>query len=192
MKTILISGFEPFDTHLTNPSMQVVQDLNGHIMSNGTRIVGCILPVVQNRSADVLLQQIDHHKPSAIVALGVAHRASISLERVALNIDDFSIPDQDGHTPKDESIIPSAPIAYWSTLPIKELFAQIQGLNIPVEISNSAGTYVCNHLFFKLQHALRDHDIPSGFIHVPTVQTLALHQQCLAILTVAQWLARCV
>lgn len=190
MPNILISGFAPFSHHQNNPSMQIAQQLHGTLLPNNTRIIGCELPVVQHQCIQLLLQKIQQYTPIIIIALGVSSRSCISLERVALNIDDFSIPDNAGNQPIDAPILHNAPPAYWSTLPIKKLFSLLQKQRIPVEISNSAGTFVCNHLFFHMQHALSSTHTQSGFIHVPTTKDIPLSTQVGSILKIATYLSQ--
>ena len=123
--------------------------------------------MVRGDSFSVLSRAIKQYEPVAVIALGQANRSAISIERVAINVDDFSIEDNIGTVVTDTPVIVGAPSAYWSTLPIKELKSCLEEEDIPVNISNSAGTFVCNHLFYNLQHALKDSEIRSGFIHVP-------------------------
>ena len=172
MQTILISGFEPFGGKTDNSSQRVIAKLDGVWVSEQTRVKVCCLPVVRRKSARLLLDAVNRYQPSAVIALGEARRDSISLERVAINIDDYSIPDNEQNQPIDEVIVVDAPAAYWSSLPIKRVYRMLKQHDIPVEISNTAGTFVCNHVFFQLQHALQKTSIISGFVHVPVLEAL--------------------
>ncbi len=120
-------------------------------------------------SADVLVAAIDRVKPDVVVCLGLAGgRTAVSLERVAINCDDARIPDNAGHSRIDEEIVPGGPAAYFSTLPIKAALAALQVAGIPAEVSQTAGTYVCNHVFYALMHSIEQRsDIRGGFVHLP-------------------------
>ena len=174
MSCFLLSGFEPFSTFTINPTVQIVKELDGEVLSDGTVIQSVLLPVVHQQSAQQLLDLIAKHEPIAVLSFGQATRASISLERVAINIDDFSLEDNSGNQLIDTVIVPDGPTAYWSTLPIKRMQKRLQQEGIPAAISNTAGTFVCNHIFYHLQHALFGRDIPSGFVHVPLLPEQAL------------------
>ena len=174
MSCILLSGFEPFSTFTVNPTLQIARELDGEVLSDGTILRGCTLPVVHQQSVEVLLDVVEKYDPIAVIALGQANRASISIERVAINIDDFSIEDNAGNRLIDTPVVPNAPTAYWSTLPIKRLQQRLHKEGIPASISNTAGTFVCNHLFFHLQHALVGQNRPSGFVHVPLLPEQSL------------------
>jgi pyroglutamyl-peptidase len=181
MKTkpvVLLTGFEPFGGESVNPSREIVNALDGTAIG-GHRVVGAILPVAfaPTRSAlDALLTQ---HRPVLVVALGQAGGCSeISLERVAINLIDARIADNDGAQPIDEAVIDDAPGAYFSTLPIKAIAAHLRELGIPAAASLSAGSFVCNQVFFVLAHliATRHPGTRGGFVHVPWLpQQAACH-----------------
>ena len=127
-----------------------------------------ILPVVYGKAAENLLALIEEHQPDAVICFGQAEgRTAITPERFAVNLNDASIADNAGHIRIDQPIHEGAPTAYQSTLPVKELVSSIQAEGISANLSLSAGTFVCNHIFYEMQHALRDTRIISGFIHVP-------------------------
>ena len=114
-----------------------------------------LLPCVFHRALAVLDAAIELHQPSVVIALGLAaSRGDISVERVAINIDDARIPDNAGCRPIDQPVVVGAPCAYWSTLPIKSIVAAMQEAGIAASVSQSAGTFVCNHVFFGLAHRL--------------------------------------
>ena len=110
-------------------------------------------------------------QPNAVITIGQAGgRPDITVERVGINIDDFRIPDNKGNQPIDEPVVTGGPVAYWATLPIKKMVANVKAQGIPASVSNSAGTYVCNHLLYGLLHYLTTQGktaIPAGFIHIP-------------------------
>ena len=173
MKTILVSGFEPFDNSTTNPSMDAVLALPN--ICGTFRIEKLILPVTFSESFQLLEKTIHITKPDAVICTGVAAgRSAISLERVAINIADARIPDNAGYQPIDELISPQGPAAYFSTLPLRQLLLCLQNAGVPAEISNSAGTYVCNYVMYRLLDflALQGTSVPTGFIHIPAGITL--------------------
>lgn len=127
-----------------------------------------VLPVVFATASARLKVLIDEHNPDVVISLGQAEgRAEISIERIAINVDDARIPDNAGNSPVNRTIIPGAPAAYFSTLPIERLVQNLQQSNLKASISNSAGTFVCNHIFYVMQHHLVEKEVISGFIHLP-------------------------
>lgn len=166
--TILITAFEPFGGEVQNPTQEVLALLPEQI---GTaRIISLLLPTVFGEAAAQAIQAIKAHKPNAVVALGQAGgRAGITPERVAINVADARIPDNAGVKPSDEPINPMGPAAYFSTLPIKALVQAIREAGLPASVSDSAGTYVCNHLMYALLHHIAKEglNIQAGFIHLP-------------------------
>ena len=167
MHTILLSGFEPFHLYKRNPSLEVAKALSGELLEHHFKIVHCTLPVVQHECFVRLKEVFVQHQPAAVVCLGQGSGKSIALERVAINIDDYRIKDNAGNQVEDMEIVEGAPAAHWSTLPIKRLKQRMEQEDISASISNSAGTFVCNHLFFQLQNFLHHTSIPSGFVHIP-------------------------
>lgn len=165
---VLLTGFEPFGGEDVNPSWEAVRALQGARIG-GHRVEARCLPVVFGDSAAALRKAIAATKPRLVVCVGQAGgRARISLERVAINLDDARRPDNAGQSPVDAPIVADGPAAYFSTLPIKRLRAALQRAGVPAEISNTAGTYVCNHLFYALMHALRARrGVRGGFVHIP-------------------------
>jgi pyroglutamyl-peptidase len=166
-KIVLLTGFAPFGGESVNPSWQAAHALHGrHI--NGHRIVARQLPVEFGASLKALRAAIRETKPALVLCLGQAGgRASMSLERVAINVDDARIPDNAGAQPIDSDIIADGPAAYFTRLPIKSMLAALREAGIPAEVSQTAGTYVCNHVFYGLMHALRNRRIRGGFVHIP-------------------------
>lgn len=170
--SVLVTGFEPFDGGMVNPSSELARTLDGKSM-DGADVVGRILPCVFDQASRLLLSWIDELEPAVVVCLGLAGgRTGLWVERVAVNVDDARIPDNSGYQPVDRVIIPDGPVAYWTTLPAKAIVARWEERKIPGGVSQSAGTYVCNHVFYTLMHALQNEQRGAwgalgGFIHVP-------------------------
>lgn len=167
---VLITGFEPFGGDSTNPSADVVQSLDQTSIA-GRSLTGLVLPVEFGESARRLKRAIRKFDPELVICLGLAaSRSAISLERVAVNLNDARIPDNAGEQPVDTPVVKSGPVAYLTTLPVKAMAAGMAEAGYPVELSSSAGNYVCNHVFYALMHALRRRaGRRGGFIHIPTV-----------------------
>jgi pyroglutamyl-peptidase len=167
-RTILVTGFTPFGGEKINPSWQIVKALPELI--SGFRVEKLRVPTEFGKSINVVTKAIDKLKPNLVLCLGQAGgRAYMSLERVAINVDDARIADNAGAQPIDEAIADGAPAAYFCTLPIKAMVASMTKKHIPAEISNTAGTFVCNHLIFGVLHhiAIKQYPIRAGFMHVP-------------------------
>ncbi|SKA67414.1 pyroglutamyl-peptidase I [Enterovibrio nigricans] len=190
MKKVLITGFEPFGGASINPALEAVKMLDG-VKLDGGEIVICDVPVTRYEAIKAVTAAIEKHKPSYVITVGqAAGRASITPERVAINVDDFRIPDNGGNQPIDEPIIEDGPDAYFTTLPIKAITKALQEKGIPCQVSNTAGTFVCNHLFYGVQHFLRETDIGHGFIHIPLLpeQAAATDQASMSLETIAEGL----
>lgn len=166
---ILLTGFEPFGGEATNPSWTAVRGAADVLRAEGLEVAAVELPCVFGAALTALDEALAEHRPALVVCAGQAGgRPGISLERVAINCDDARIPDNAGNAPVDEPVLPEAPAAYFGTLPIKAALQELRRRGIPSEVSQTAGTYVCNHVFFGLMHALRrTPDVRGGFIHVP-------------------------
>jgi pyroglutamyl-peptidase len=165
---VLVTGFEPFGGEKLNPSYEAVKLLEDNI--DGAEIIKGVIPVVFKRSINELEKLINLYQPEIVILVGQAGgRYDISVERVAINIDDARIPDNDGNKPVDEKIFADGENAYFSNLPIKAMVEEIRKANIPASISNTAGTYVCNHIMYGLLYLVnrKYHHIRGGFIHVP-------------------------
>ena len=181
---ILLTGFEAFGDDPgdlgVNPSALVAKALHGKRIAKH-RVVSAVLPCVFGQSLDTLLALIDQHRPRLVVCLGQAGgRSGISLERIAVNLDDANIPDNAGIAPKDQVIVPGAPTAYFSSLPVKAMLDALHDAGIACELSSSAGHFVCNHVFYGLMHACAQRSktrtlaINAGFIHIPYLPEQAL------------------
>ncbi len=168
---ILLTGFDPFGGEPVNPSWLLAHALHGRRVG-GHRIRAVQLPTVFGQALTVLRAEVRAHRPALVVCLGLAAgRAAMSLERVAINVDDARIADNAGAQPVDEPVIAGAPAAYFSTLPIKAMQAAMRAEGVPAEVSQTAGTFVCNHVFFGLMHLLATErtlkHARGGFVHVP-------------------------
>lgn len=170
---LLVTGFEPFGEVAENPSQKIIESLQSrHPEQPYVELVRMILPVDYKRAEQQLYQYINSARPAAIVMLGVApKRKAISIERFALNIDDAPLPDNAGAMRQGEMIRFDAPSAYMSTLPVRAMASRLDALDIPVELSNHAGAYLCNHVFFAARDYCERYKlyIPAGFIHLPAI-----------------------
>ncbi|MCL2619581.1 MAG: pyroglutamyl-peptidase I [Defluviitaleaceae bacterium] len=175
MKKILITGFEPFGGETINPSWEAVKRLPDKI---GDAVVEKMsLPVVFGESADKLIAEMRAEKPGAIICVGQAGgRAGINIERIAINIDDTKSPDNKGNQPTDTPICVDGPAAYFATLPVKQIVAALKEAQIPAVVSDTAGTYVCNHVMYTVLHHATKHSPQTkvGFIHIPYLPEQAL------------------
>ena len=161
---ILVTAFTPFGGDALNASQEILNALPATL--GGVRLEKRLLPVSFRAAPRLALEAAERLRPEAIVCLGQAGgRDVVTPERVAVNLMDAAISDSDGFQPVDEPVIPNAPAAYFSTLPVKAMVEAMQRVGVPARLSNSAGTYVCNALMFAMLHQTKD--IPCGFIHVP-------------------------
>jgi pyroglutamyl-peptidase len=167
MKTVLLTGFEPFNGGTVNPAWEAVRLLDGW-NGDGFRVEVRMLSCVFGRAAEELLAFVDELDPDVAIAVGQAGgRPEISIERIAINVDDARFLDNAGQQPIDLPIVAGGPAAYFTTLPIKAMAAAIREQGIKAGVSQTAGTFVCNHVFYALMHHLRGRPVKAGFIHVP-------------------------
>lgn len=183
-RTVLLTGFDPFGGETINPSWEAVRVLHGDSIA-GHRIETAMLPTAFVRGAAALLDALDRYRPALTLCVGQAGgRSHLSFERVAINTIDARIADNDGARPIDIPCVAGAPAAYFATAPIKAMRAAVDAAKIPVDVSNTAGTFVCNHLFYVLMHALAaerdalrdpapDRYPRGGFVHVPYLEAQA-------------------
>lgn len=169
--TVLVTGFDPFGGASINPSWMAVQALHGRQVG-GHRIVGAQLPTVFGHSLEVLRDLLHRHRPALVICTGQAGgRAALSLERIAINVNDARIPDNAGAQPVDTPVIAGGPAAYFTNLPIKAMLATLLAEGINAEVSQTAGTFVCNHTFYGLMYELATRKELSrtrgGLVHVP-------------------------
>lgn len=168
---ILLTGFEPFGDIPLNPSQALVEALPNHLPDH-VELTKAILPVDEQQAPKELLTLIHHHNPDAVLSFGLAAgRPKISLERVAINLMDFRIPDNVGTTKSNEPIIPGGPAAYFSTLPIQAMLSALMAEGIPAQQSLTAGAYLCNLVFYVMMHEISLSNLPirAGFIHLPAL-----------------------
>ena len=164
---ILVTGFEPFGGQSLNPSWEVARALHG-LKLEGAQVTSVQLPCVFAQALPALQQALAHLSPDIVLALGQAEgRCDFSVERVAINVQDARIPDNAGAQPIDVPVIAGGPAAYFSTLPIKTLVAGLKATGFPASVSQTAGTFVCNQVFYALQHSLAGLGVHSGFVHLP-------------------------
>lgn len=176
---ILLTGFEPFGSDSINPSWEVARALHGEVIAQA-QVCAVQLPCVFGDAVQTLHAALDEHQPVLVISLGLAGgRAEITPERVAINIDDARIPDNAGRQPVDVAVVENAPAAYFSTLPVKAMVRDLRAQGIPAALSNTAGTFVCNHVFYALMHRLARRaasGVRGGFIHVPALPEQAARQ----------------
>jgi len=170
METILLTGFEPFDRDLVNPSWEAVRQLDGMQLDDDVRIVARRLPCAFATAGDYLAQLIAELSPVMVIATGLGPgRSDISIERVAINVNDARIPDNLGAQPIDTAVVVGGPAAYFTTLPIKAMVKAVREAGLAASVSQTAGTFVCNQVFYRLQHLLAGTAVRSGIIHVPAM-----------------------
>ncbi len=168
MRPVLITGFEPFGGDQRNPSQEIAGQLDGSVIGR-RRVIGRVLPCVFGASVTTLKRMVRQERPELVICVGVAGgRTDITPERVAINLDDARIPDNAGRQPLDRPVVRHGPDAYFTTLPIKAIVAGLRQREVPASVSPTAGTFVCNHVFYGLMHLLRgQRSVRGGFIHVP-------------------------
>lgn len=167
--TVLVTGFEPYGGRGANPAHEVMKALNGRVI-DGTNVAGGSLPVSLPGMKKKLTALLDETRPSAVICLGLwPGEPMIRLERVGVNVADFEIADNEGVLARDTAVSETAATAHWCTLPLREIEARLLKEGIPVRISSTAGTFLCNACLFTLMESLaaRGSRIPAGFIHVP-------------------------
>ena len=175
MKKLLLTGFEPFLDFTVNPTMKVVEELEGEVIGN-YRVIGKILPVDFQYSGDRLLELIKEVEPDAVISLGLAAgRFKMTPERIAINVKDGAV-DNEGHKPVDEPIQGKGEEGYFSTLPIRKMVNRLIATGLPADVSNTAGAYLCNNVMYEGLHYAKtsNRNMPSGFIHIPASHELGI------------------
>ncbi|UST56039.1 pyroglutamyl-peptidase I (plasmid) [Comamonadaceae bacterium OTU4NAUVB1] len=174
---VLVTGFEPFEQDAVNPSWEVARALHGWHHA-GAVVHAVQLPCVFGRAIEALDAALADVRPTLVVGLGLAGgRADWTPERVAINVDDARIPDNAGGRPIDAPVVAGGPAGYFSTLPIKAIVHALRAAGVPASVSQTAGTFVCNHVFYALMHRLAT--VPAlagargGFVHVPLLPAQA-------------------
>ena len=178
LRPVLLTGFDAFGGDLINPSWLAVQALQGQVI-RGHKLVAAQLPTEFSASSKLLAALLHKHKPILVLCVGLAGgRAGLSLERIAINVQDARIADNAGAQPIDISIIQSGPAAFFTSLPIKSMLQALTKAGLYAEVSQTAGTFVCNHVFYTLLHLLKNNrqDIKplGGFMHVPYLPDMGL------------------
>ncbi len=169
MKRVILTGFEPFNNSSLNPSQEVIRRI-----THKSIVAKEVLPVTFSTASRKLIELIDLYQPDLVISLGQAEaRSQITPEQVAINLDDAKIADNEGEILRERKIMDGGPDAYFTTLPIRRIVERLQSNGIPASISLSAGTFVCNHLFYQLQHHCKGSEILSGFIHLPLMHEQA-------------------
>ena len=171
MSAILVAGFEPFGTDARNPSGEIARALDGTKIA-GAAISSLVLPVARDRIEGLIARALARVAPDAVVGLGLAtDRALVSVEQVAVNLDDFPIPDADGAQPRGERIAKDGPDALLATLPVAGLAGAVRASGVPATVSLTAGTYLCNHVFYRLLQSTTPGPGPrlehAVFVHLP-------------------------
>lgn len=176
MRRLLLCGFEPFGTDSVNPALKIIEQLDGQTLAMHDQpderfeIITCRVPVTRYAAIDSVIEAIGEHAPDTVIMLGQASgRSAITPERVAINLDDYRIKDNGGHQPVDEPIEAGGPDGCFTTLPIKAMVNDLQAAGLPASVSYTAGTFVCNHLFYGVQRHLADSPVRSGFVHIPAL-----------------------
>lgn len=185
---ILVTAFDPFGEDTVNPALEVARRLPPQLA--GAEIVTCEVPTEFGRAIPVAVQAITEQAPDAVVCLGQAGgRVGITPERVAINLNDARIPDNAGQQPIDEPITPDGPPAYFATLPVKAMTQALRDAGIPAALSNTAGTFVCNHLMYGVLHWLATtgrHEVRAGFVHIPYLPEQAAQHEGAPSLSLAE------
>ena len=168
---ILVTGFDPFGGEKINPALETIKRLPDTIL--GAQIIKLEIPTVVGKSLAKITEAVEKENPNVVLSIGQAGgRSEITVERIGINIDDCRIPDNEGNQPIDEPVIKGGPAAYFVTVPIKAIVENIKAHNIPASISNTAGTFICNHVCYGVAHLAAQRTaagkpMKSGFIHIP-------------------------
>jgi pyroglutamyl-peptidase len=180
MKKLLLTGYEPFLDNPINPTTDIVKELDGQIVG-GYEITARVLPVEFEKTAEIAFRYYDEVNPDVVISLGLAPgRNRITPERIAINCNDGE-PDNEGYTPVDQPIVEGGPAAYFSTLPIRRFVNVLNEHGYPAEISNTAGTYLCNNIMYHIFHKVSSENkkVLAGFIHIPASHELAVKAKSL-------------
>lgn len=167
---LLLTAFDPFGGESLNPAQEAVKLVSEQV--GNVHVIKCYVPTVFGKSVEMVANAITEHRPDAVLCIGQAGgRADLTPERVAINLDDAAIPDNAGNQPVDAAIFSDGENAYFSTLPVKAMVAAIREAGIPASLSNTAGTFVCNHLMYGVLYTLEKKysGVRGGFMHVPYI-----------------------
>ena len=174
VRAILVTGFEPFTPHKVNPTEELARGVDG-VHAGDVVVRGAILPVHHAEAAVQIRRLLEELRPDAVLHLGLAGgRARLALERVAVNVMDYAVPDNAGCQKVDEPCEASGPAAYFATLPLRAIVARLVDAGIPAYVSDTAGTYLCNQTLYATLHAVADMPAPPrvGFMHVPLLPSM--------------------
>ena len=174
---ILVTGFDPFDKEPINPSIEAVKRLADEI--NNAKIIKLMIPTVHTKSVEVIEKAIIEHNPDVVISVGQAGgRFDITPERVAINLDDFRIPDNEGFQCFDQTIKEDGESAYFSNLPVKAMVEEIKSAQISASLSNTAGTFVCNHVMYNILYLIdkKYPNLKGGFIHIPFIREQVINK----------------
>lgn len=177
MMKILVTGFDPFGDDTINPAIEAVKLLPDEI--DDVEIIKLEIPTVFYKSADVVAEAIEKEQPDYVLNIGQAGgRAELTPERVAINMDDARIEDNEGQQPIDKAIREDGEPAYFSQLPIKAMVDYMQKANIPASVSNTAGTFVCNHIMYQSIYLTMTNypEVKAGFMHIPFLPEQVLNR----------------
>lgn len=167
---LLLTAFDPFGGETVNPAQEAVKMVSSRV--GNVEIIKCVVPTVFGKSIETVAAAIEDCRPDAVLCIGQAGgRADLTPERIAINLDDASIADNEGNRPVDTPIFPDGKPAYFSTLPVKAMVTAIRAAGIPASLSNTAGTFVCNHLMYGVLYTLEKYypGVRGGFLHVPYI-----------------------
>lgn len=166
-KTVLLTGFEPFNGATINPAWEAVRSFKG-VVDEDYLVEILQLPCVFGQASRVLCGAVDEIRPDIVLCVGQAGgRPDLTVERVAINVDDAPILDNDGQQPIDAPIAADGPAAYFATLPVKAIVGAMRERGLQASVSQTAGTFVCNHVLYGLMHHLQGREVIGGFVHVP-------------------------
>lgn len=176
MKKVLLTGFDPFGKDKINPALELIKKMSKEEIPDAV-LTTISLPVVFGEAISELISSIEKTKPDLVISLGqAAGRMVVSIERIGLNMNDTDLADNANNKPKDELIAANGPAAYFTTINVRKTYQEIKKAGIPVSISNSAGTYVCNNIIYGVLHHLSNNnqnEIKYGFIHIPYLPSQA-------------------
>ena len=178
---LLLTGFDPFGGELINPAWEAVKRVSDKV--GDVEVVKLMVPTVFYKSIDTVAAAIEKEKPDAVLCIGQAGgRFDLNPERVAININDARIPDNEGNQPLDGPVFADGETAYFATLPIKAMAEEIRKAGVPASVSNTAGTYVCNHLMYGVLYTLANKypDVRGGFMHVPFITSQVINRNPIA------------
>lgn len=188
---VLLTGFRPFDGARMNESWEAVRTAAPALRDRGTRVATRELPVEFGTASAVLAESVEELRPRLVIAVGLAAgRTALTPERVAINVRDARIPDGTGAQPIDEPVVPGGPAAHFTTLPIKAMVRAAEQAGVPARVSQTAGTYVCNDVFYALQHRLATDpalaSVRGGFVHVPAADAVDVASTARALVAMVE------